>query len=93
MSSLLPIDMDPMPTKTEVTEEDCIRIAKEMIMMRRMEIESDPLYVMRKIRGFLHLYDGEVRICYKFKLIMMKNTNSIVNPRFYPANLLFTTHI
>ena len=52
--------MDPMPTQTEVTEEDCIRIAKEMIMMRRMEIESDPLYVMRKIRGFLHLYDGEV---------------------------------
>ena len=29
-------------------------------MLRRMEIESDPLYVMRKIRGFLHLYDGEV---------------------------------
>lgn len=54
------VDMDAMPTKTEVTEEECIRIAKEMIMMRRMEIESDPLYVMRKIRGFLHLYDGEV---------------------------------
>ena len=52
--------MDPMPTQTEVTEEECLRIAREMIMMRRMEIESDPLYVMRKIRGFLHLYDGEV---------------------------------
>lgn len=49
-----------MPTQTEVTEEECLRIAREMIMMRRMEIESDPLYVMRKIRGFLHLYDGEV---------------------------------
>lgn len=52
--------MDPLPTTTEVTEEDAIRIAKEMVTMRRMEIESDPLYVMRKIRGFLHLYDGEV---------------------------------
>lgn len=54
------VDVDPLPTTTEVTEEDAIRIAKEMVTMRRMEIESDPLYVMRKIRGFLHLYDGEV---------------------------------
>ena len=37
-----------------------LRIARNMVMLRRMEIESDPLYVMRKIRGFLHLYDGEV---------------------------------
>ena len=54
------VDTAPLPTTTEVTEEDAVRIAKEMVMMRRMEIESDPLYVMRKIRGFLHLYDGEV---------------------------------
>lgn len=54
------VDVDPLPTTTEVTEEDAIRIAKEMVTMRRMEVESDPLYVMRKIRGFLHLYDGEV---------------------------------
>ena len=54
------VDTDPLPTTTEVTEDDAVRIAKEMVMMRRMEIESDPLYVMRKIRGFLHLYDGEV---------------------------------
>lgn len=51
-----------MPTTTEVTEEEALRIARIMVMMRRMEIESDPLYVMRKIRGFLHLYDGEVNI-------------------------------
>lgn len=56
------IDTDPMPTTTEVTEEEALRIARIMVMMRRMEIESDPLYVMRKIRGFLHLYDGEVHI-------------------------------
>lgn len=56
------IDTDPMPTTTEVTEEEALRIARIMVMMRRMEIESDPLYVMRKIRGFLHLYDGEVNI-------------------------------
>ena len=44
-----------------MTEEEALRIARNMVMLRRMEIESDPLYVMRKIRGFLHLYDGEVR--------------------------------
>ena len=55
-------DTDPLPTTTEVTEEECLRIARNMVTMRRMEIESDPLYVMRKIRGFLHLYDGEVRL-------------------------------
>ncbi len=43
-----------------MTEEEALRIARNMVTMRRMEIESDPLYVMRKIRGFLHLYDGEV---------------------------------
>ena len=51
---------DALPTTTEVTEEEALRIARNMVTMRRMEIESDPLYVMRKIRGFLHLYDGEV---------------------------------
>ena len=48
-----------LPTQVEVTKEECLDMLKTMIYMRRMEIENDPLYTTRRIKGFLHLYDGE----------------------------------
>lgn len=50
---------DPNLTETETNNEEITRIAHKMVMMRRMELEFDSLYVNRKIRGFLHLYDGQ----------------------------------
>lgn len=37
-----------------------LQMAREMVMMRRMESECDTLYVTGKIHGSLNLYDGEV---------------------------------
>ena len=55
-----PVVMDPMPTTTTTTKEEMLQMAREMVMMRRMESECDTLYVTGKIHGSLNLYDGEV---------------------------------
>ena len=52
--------MDAMQTTATTTKEELLQMAKEMVMMRRMESECDTLYVTGKIHGSLNLYDGEV---------------------------------
>jgi len=43
-----------------VTKEDLIAFFKSMVTMRRVETVSENLYGQKLIRGFLHVYTGQV---------------------------------
>jgi len=44
-----------------VTRDDAIKIFKQLITIRRMETAAGNLYKEKIIRGFCHLYSGQVR--------------------------------
>ena len=45
--------------KPHLTRAHALDLLKQMIRVRRFEEECAQLYSQEKIRGFLHLYDGE----------------------------------
>ncbi len=46
-------------TKPHLSREHMLDLLKQMIRIRRFEDKCAELYTQEKIRGFLHLYDGE----------------------------------
>lgn len=48
------------PTQATVTREDAIRFYRDMRTVRRMETMAGNLYKAKQIRGFCHLYSGQV---------------------------------
>jgi len=49
-------------TQVTVTRDDAIKMFKQLITIRRMETAAGNLYKEKIIRGFCHLYSGQVRI-------------------------------
>lgn len=45
-----------------MTKEDGLECYKQMVTIRKMEQAASKLYQEKVIRGFLHLYSGQVRI-------------------------------
>ena len=59
-----------MPTTVDVTKEDALNYYYQMLVIRKMETAAGSLYKEKKIRGFCHLYSGQV--CeYNFFLLVL----------------------
>ncbi len=48
-----------MSSKTHLDRQHALRVLQDMLLIRRFEAKCVELYQAQKIRGFLHLYDGE----------------------------------
>lgn len=44
----------------EISKNECIEMIRRMMTIRRMEMTCDSQYKQKRIRGYCHLYDGQV---------------------------------
>jgi pyruvate dehydrogenase E1 component alpha subunit len=51
-----------MPNTATTNKEELMGYFRNMVTMRRTELEADRLYKGKMIRGFCHLYDGQESI-------------------------------
>jgi pyruvate dehydrogenase E1 component alpha subunit len=61
------------PNEVHATREDLLQYFYEMIVIRRMEMTADSLYKKKLVRGFCHLYMGQVREISAHRLKMSIN--------------------
>jgi pyruvate dehydrogenase E1 component beta subunit/2-oxoisovalerate dehydrogenase E1 component len=54
--------MNDLPGKPHLSRQHVLELLRHMIRIRRFEQKCAELYTQEKIRGFLHLYDGEEAI-------------------------------
>ena len=66
-----------LPTTATLTREDALKYYKDMTIIRRMETSSNAMYKAKEIRGFLHLYSGQVLyscdFIWKFLVLLSRN--------------------
>lgn len=51
---------DAPATWVDTTKQEVVKALRDMMLMRRMEIAADLMYKSQLIKGFCHLYDGQV---------------------------------
>lgn len=54
------INDDGPSTSVTVTSEDALKYYRQMVVIRRMETAANAMYKSKLIRGFCHLYSGQV---------------------------------
>ena len=54
--------------EVEVSRTDLLQFYREMNIIREMENSARTLYQEKKIRGFLHVYIGQVRVPYNISV-------------------------
>ena len=50
-----------LPKEIETSREEMLKMYTLLSRMRRLEVSCDGLYKNQEIRGFCHLYDGQVK--------------------------------
>ncbi|XP_030563048.1 pyruvate dehydrogenase E1 component subunit alpha, mitochondrial [Drosophila novamexicana] len=70
------LDKGP-PTDVELSREDALKMYKQMVEVRRIEVASGNLYKSKHVRGFCHLYIGQEAIAVGMCAVLRKNDSVI----------------
>ncbi|XP_028148430.1 probable pyruvate dehydrogenase E1 component subunit alpha, mitochondrial [Diabrotica virgifera virgifera] len=68
-------------TVSEVTREECLRMYRDMLIMRRMEIVAANMYLKKEVRGFCHVYVGQEACAVGIHSVMRPHDTSITSYR------------
>lgn len=54
-----------------LTRDEALKFYRQMMAVRKMETEAGNMYKGKEIRGFCHLYTGQVVLCVAFPLFLL----------------------